>query len=85
MIFFCHVLDHTHDSCKAVVDKKEEAVVNKHEIMKKKDFRQKKNTIVRFELEIALEDVVIAALAEGKLQANDIHAEKKDQIKFVLG
>ena len=40
MNFFCHLLDHAHNSCKAAADKKE-AIVNEHVQIKKRTLYKK--------------------------------------------
>merc|ERR1712194_281509 len=47
-------------------------------------FIQKTNAMVQLELETALEDIVIAAVAVGRLEANDVYTEKRrsDQISL---
>ena len=88
--FFCHVLDHSDNSCNALLEAKGNiGDVLDESIDMSKEFIQASNTsVVPFELETALEDIVISAYGTGKLKSSqDLSSgkERANQIQLWIG
>jgi len=67
--FFCHVLDHADNSCKAAIELEGKIDdIFEEPIEMNKEFVQASNTSVPFDLQTAMEDIVIHAFAVGKLK-----------------
>jgi len=83
MNLFCHVLDHADNTCRYIVDKKD-TIADEPVKVQNKEFTQKLNATVPFELETALEDIVMAAFASGRLQGKNLHTvqRRSDQIRL---
>jgi len=85
--FFCHVLDHADNSCKAAIEMegKVDDILDEP-IEMDKEFVQASNTTVPFDLQTALEDIVIHANALGKLKmdAENFNVGKRRASQFQL-
>ena len=79
---FCHVLDHADNSCKAAIELEGKIDdIFEEPIEMNKEFVQASNTSVPFDLQTAMEDIVIHAFAV-KLRISLKEREEEDNFNF---